>query len=43
MTKYGLILAYYRSGQISEHQWQEHFRDEKLRQWLERQGFGHLT
>lgn len=40
---YELLLTCYRSGQVSERQWQEHLRDEKLRQWLEEQGFGHLT
>lgn len=42
MCRYYLNLACYRSGQIPERQWQEHIKDERLRQWLEKQGFGHL-
>ena len=41
--KFDILLARYRPGQISERQWQEHLKDKKLRQWLERNGHGHLT
>lgn len=34
MSDYELLLACYRSGQISEAQWQEHLRDEVFRAWL---------
>lgn len=37
-----LLLACYRSGQMSPRQWQKHLRDEKLRQWLEKNGRSHL-
>jgi hypothetical protein len=30
VTEYGVLLACYRSGQISEAQWQEHLRDSRL-------------
>lgn len=43
MSEFDLLLACYRSGQVSERQWQEHLKDKKLRQWLEKHGFGHLT
>lgn len=43
VSRFDLLLACYRSGQISERQWQEHLKDEALRKWLEKQGFGHLT
>lgn len=33
---YELLLACYRSGQITEQQWQEHLRDEVLFAWLKR-------
>lgn len=42
-NSFALLLACYRSGQVSERQWQEHLKDKKLRQWLERNGHGHLT
>jgi hypothetical protein len=35
MTDYELLLACYRSGQVSETQWQEHLKDEPFRKWLE--------
>lgn len=35
MTAYELLLACYRSGQVSERQWQEHLQDEGFRKWLE--------
>ena len=31
---YKLLLQCYRSGQISERQWQEHLKDEGLRQYF---------
>ncbi len=33
---YPLILACYRSGQITEHQWQQHLRDDVFRAWLKK-------
>lgn len=33
---YALLLDCYRSGQISEHQWREHLRDEVFCAWLKR-------
>ena len=33
---YALLLECYRSGQISERQWQAHLRDEVFRAWLKR-------
>lgn len=35
MTEFELILACYRSGQMSERQWQEHLRDPQFRLWSE--------
>ncbi len=34
---YALLLECYRSGQISERQWQAHLLDEIFRAWLKRQ------
>lgn len=34
---YRLIRESYRSGQMSERQWQEHLRDPLFRLWVERQ------
>lgn len=34
---YALLLACYRSGQISPAQWQEHLRDEVFAAWVKRQ------
>lgn len=34
---FSLLIACYLSGQVSERQWQEHLKDERLRQWLEKQ------
>ncbi len=36
-SDYRLILACYRSGQISSRQWQEHMRDEVFAAWVQRQ------
>ena len=33
---YALLLACYRSGQISERQWSEHLKDEVFCMWLKR-------
>lgn len=33
---YELLLACYRSGQVSERQWQEHLKDKEFQRWLER-------
>jgi hypothetical protein len=33
---YAALLACYRSGQMSERQWEEHKRDPMFRLWLER-------
>lgn len=35
-AEFELLLACYLSGQIPERQWQEHLKDESLRQWLEK-------
>ena len=35
MTEFEMLLACYRSGQVSERQWQEHLRDRELREWVE--------
>jgi len=32
---YELLLQCYRSGQVSERQWQEHLKDENFKKWLE--------
>lgn len=37
MTDYELLLACYRSGQVSEAQWQEHLKDQVFREWVELQ------
>lgn len=34
MTDYELLLACYRSGQISERQWQQHLKDANFFAWL---------
>jgi len=33
---YALLLACYRSGQITPAQWQEHLRDEVFAAWLKK-------
>lgn len=35
MTKCELLLACYRSGQMSERQWQAHLEDKAFREWVE--------
>ena len=35
MTEFEMLLACYRSGQVSERQWQEHLRDREFREWVE--------
>lgn len=35
---YHMILACYRSGQMSERQWEEHKADPLFRLWLEKRG-----
>lgn len=35
---YDLLLQCYRSGQISEAQWQQHLKDEVFSAWLKRNG-----
>jgi len=37
MTEFEMLLACYRSGQVSERQWQEHLRDRAFREWVEDQ------
>jgi hypothetical protein len=37
MNSYELILQCYRSGQISEKQWQEHLKDEVFAKWVVKQ------
>jgi hypothetical protein len=34
MCRFENLLACYRSGQITDAQWQEHLRDEVFRAWL---------
>jgi hypothetical protein len=34
MKTYELLLQCYRSGQISERQWQEHLKDEAFAAWI---------
>jgi hypothetical protein len=36
MSRYALLLACYRSGQISEAQWQQHLRDAVFARWIGR-------
>jgi hypothetical protein len=36
MTRYALLLACYRSGQIEESAWHEHLKDELFKAWLKR-------
>lgn len=38
MSEYEALLACYRSGQISERQWQEHLKDELFRAWVAEHG-----
>ena len=35
MTDFEALLACYRSGQVSERQWQEHLKDREFREWVE--------
>lgn len=37
MTEFEMLLACYRSGQVSERQWQEHLKDPAFREWVEDQ------
>lgn len=37
MTEFEMLLACYRSGQVSERQWQEHLKDPAFREWVENQ------
>lgn len=37
---YALLYECYRSGQMTEAQFQEHMRDEVFRAWLRRNGHG---
>ena len=44
MTEFEMLLACYRSGQVSERQWQEHLRDREFREWVEaRAALSHPT
>lgn len=36
MSHFTLVLACYRSGQISERQWQDHLKDPLFKLWIER-------
>jgi len=42
-AEFELLLACYLSGQVSERQWLEHLKDQKLRDWLKRIGRDDLT
>lgn len=35
VSEFEMLLACYRSGQVSERQWQEHLRDREFREWVE--------
>jgi hypothetical protein len=35
MTKFELLLACYKSGQVSERQWQEHLKDADFAAWMD--------
>lgn len=35
---YSLIMECYKSGQITEKQWQEHLKDELFAAWVKRNG-----
>lgn len=37
MTHFEQLLSCYRSGQMSERQWQEHLRDELFAAWCKRE------
>lgn len=37
MTEFEMLLACYRSGQMSERQWQAHLEDRAFREWVEDQ------
>lgn len=34
MSNFELLLACYKSGQVSEYQWQEHLKDADFAAWL---------
>jgi len=34
MSKFELLLACYKSGQVSERQWQDHLKDADFAAWL---------
>jgi hypothetical protein len=34
MSKFELLLACYKSGQVSELQWQEHLKDDDFAKWV---------
>lgn len=38
MSEYEKLLACYRSGQMSEAQWQEHLKDVAFARWLTKRG-----
>lgn len=38
MNKHALLLACYRSGQVSEKQWQAHLKDSAFAEWLQKKG-----
>ncbi|HLW27648.1 MAG TPA: hypothetical protein VKY54_07935 [Kiloniellales bacterium] len=42
-AEFELLLACYLSGQVSERQWQEHLKDQRLRDWLKKIGRADLT
>ena len=37
MTEFEMLLACYRSGQVSERQWQAHMENKAFRAWVENQ------
>lgn len=38
-TSYELLLDCYKSGQITEQQWQSHLKDEVFKAWLTKRGY----
>jgi len=35
MSKFELLLSCYKSGQVSERQWQEHLKDADFATWMD--------
>jgi hypothetical protein len=39
MSNYQALLACYQSGQITDHQWQQHLKDQVFAAWLKKSGY----